>query len=45
MEFMQVKTDMDKLNEFLIKVANVKRVGIRRKVVVIKQYLKSIGAL
>lgn len=39
-----MKTDMDELNEFLIKAANVKGVGIRRKIVEIEKFLKYLKA-
>ncbi len=32
------------LNSFLIKLGNANKVGFRKKVVLLKQYLKSFGA-
>jgi hypothetical protein len=32
-------TDLEKLNEFLIKVANHDKVGIRRKILSIRKYI------
>jgi len=37
------ESDMDKLNRFLITVANTDGVGIRRKVVMIKKFLEVLG--
>lgn len=36
------ETDMEKLNKFLISIANMERVGIRRKILAIKKYLENI---
>ena len=33
-------TDLEKLNEFLIKVANYDKVGIRRKILSIRKYIE-----
>jgi len=38
-----MKTDLDELNEFLLKVANADRVGIRVKIAAIKRYLREIN--
>jgi hypothetical protein len=38
-----IETDMDKLNRFLITVANTERVGIRRKILMIKKFLEVLG--
>lgn len=35
-----MKTDMDELNEFLLKAANIKGVGIRRKILEIEKFIK-----
>jgi len=35
-------TDLEVLNEVLISFANVKKVGIRRKIVLLERYLKSL---
>ena len=35
-----MKTDMDELNEFLIKAANTDKVGIRRKILGIEKFIK-----
>ena len=37
------ETDMDKLNRFLITVANTDGVGIRRKILIIKKFLDVLG--
>jgi hypothetical protein len=37
------ETDMDKLNRFLITVANTDGVGIRRKILIIKKFLEVLG--
>lgn len=37
------ETDMDKLNRFLITVANTDGVGIRRKILMIKKFLDVLG--
>jgi len=34
-------TDLDELNDFLIRAANLKKVGIRRKIVLIEKWIKS----
>lgn len=36
------KTDIDILNEFLIKVANADKVSFRRKIVVIKRFINKV---
>ncbi len=38
-----MKTQLDELNEFLIKLGNTNGIGIRRKIVIIKKYLENIG--
>ena len=38
-----IETDMDKLNRFLITVANTEKVGIRRKILMIKKFLEVLG--
>jgi hypothetical protein len=38
-----IETDMDKLNRFLITVANTENVGIRRKIIMIKKFLEVLG--
>ena len=35
-----MKTDLDDLNEFLIQILKADRIGLRRKVVIIEQWLK-----
>lgn len=37
------ETDMDKLNRFLITVANTNDIGIRRKILMIKKFLEVLG--
>lgn len=37
------ETDMDKLNRFLITVANTEGIGIRRKILMIKKFLEVLG--
>lgn len=37
------KSDLDKLNEFLLKLANADRVGIRVKIVAIKRFLSEMS--
>ncbi len=36
-----MKTDLEELDEFLIKIGNAKKIGIRRKIVIIRQWLDS----
>jgi len=36
-----MKTDLDELNEYLIAAGNVKRVGVRKKIVLVRQWLNS----
>lgn len=38
------KTDMDKLDEFLHSIADLKNVGIRRKVLAIRKYIDALSA-
>jgi len=38
-----MKSDLDELNEFLLKVANADRVGVRVKIAAIKKYLREIN--
>lgn len=38
-----MKTQLDELNEFLIKLGNADRICIRKKLVIIKKYLENIG--
>jgi len=37
-----MKTQLDELNEFLIKLGNTDGIGIRRKIVIIKKYLEKL---
>jgi hypothetical protein len=37
-----MKTQLDELNEFLIKLGNTDGIGIRRKIVAIKKYLEKL---
>ena len=37
-----MKTQLDELNEFLIKLGNTDGIGIHRKIVVIKKYLEKL---
>ena len=37
------KTEMDKLNEFLINLGRAKGVGFRRKIVMLNKYINAIG--
>jgi len=36
-----MKTDLEELDEFLIKAGNYKGVGVRRKIVIIRQWIDS----
>jgi hypothetical protein len=36
-----MKTDLEELDEFLVRAGNVKGVGIRKKIVIIRQWLDS----
>lgn len=38
-----IETDMDKLNRFLINIGNDEKIGIRRKIVIIKKFLDVLG--
>jgi len=38
-----IETDMDKLNRFLITMANTEKVSIRRKILTIKKFLEVLG--
>lgn len=38
-----IESDMDKLNRFLITVANTERVGIRHKILMIKKFIDVLG--
>lgn len=37
-----MKTQLDELNEFLVKLGSSDRICIRRKIVIIKKYLKKL---
>jgi len=37
-----MKTQLDELNEFLVKLGNADQIGIRRKIVIIKKYLEKL---
>ena len=39
------KTELDKLNLFLLQLGGKDRIGYRKKLVIIKKYLKSVGVL
>lgn len=38
-----IESDMDKLNRFLINIANDEKIGIRRKILTIKKFLDVLG--
>ena len=37
--------ELEKLNKFLIELATADKIGIRRKIVILKNYLKAVGSI